>query len=367
MFPEGKITCVTNNLQMRMEEDLRLSSILIDWYNINKRDLPWRNTTDPYVIWLSEVILQQTRVDQGYSYFNKFVEKYPAVVLLANAEEDEVLKLWQGLGYYSRARNLHSTARIIANEYNGVFPSEYKDVLSLKGVGEYTAAAIVSFAYNQPYAVVDGNVYRVLSRIFAIDEPIDTGKGKKVFNGLATALLDKFNAGLHNQAIMEFGALQCTPVSPDCVNCPASTLCLAYARGKANAFPVKAGKVKNRNRYFNYFDIRCGDSMHLHKRTDKDIWQGLYELPLVESNKDLSIEGLRGEEGFHDLFPAGKIQIRYVVKMKHVLSHQTIYATFYMVDLPENMLINEKYLKIKAGEAGLYPVSRLSHKYLETL
>lgn len=352
---------------MRIEEDLRLSSILIDWYNVNKRNLPWRNTTDPYVIWLSEVILQQTRVDQGYSYFNKFVEKYPTVGLLANAEEDEVLKLWQGLGYYSRARNLHSTAKIITNEYGGVFPSEYKDVLSLKGVGEYTAAAIVSFAYNKPYAVVDGNVYRVLSRVFAIEVPIDTGNGKRVFNELATALLDKFNAGLHNQAIMEFGSLQCTPVSPDCVNCPASALCLAYAQGKVSHYPVKVGKVKSRSRYFNYFDIRCGDYMYLHKRTDKDIWQELYELPLVEVESELSIEELMNEKSFRNLLPVDGLHVRYLVKKKHILSHQTIYATFYMVETPNGISVDGEYVKIKVEDADLYPVSRLVHKYLETL
>lgn len=352
---------------MRMEEDLRLSSILIDWYNINKRDLPWRNTTSPYLIWLSEVILQQTRVDQGYSYFNKFAEKYPTVELLANAEEDDVLKLWQGLGYYSRARNLHSAAKFIVNEYDGVFPFKYKEVLNLKGVGEYTAAAIVSFAYNQPYAVVDGNVYRVLSRVFAIDKPIDNGSGKRLFNELAMALLDKSNAALHNQAIMEFGSLQCTPVSPDCVNCPASALCLAYARGEVSRYPVKGGKIKTKNRYFNYFDIRVGDFMYLHKRTDKDIWQGLYELPLIESDKDLTDGELYGEEVFCNLFPTGGIQIRYITKMKHVLSHQTVYATFYQVEIPEELLMDEKYLKIKIEEVDLYPVSRLSHKYLEIL
>lgn len=350
-----------------MEEDLRLSSILIDWYNINKRDLPWRNTTNPYLIWLSEVILQQTRVDQGYSYFNKFAEEYSTVELLANAKEDEVLKLWQGLGYYSRARNLHSTAKYITNEYDGIFPSKYKDVLSLKGVGEYTAAAIVSFAYNQPYAVVDGNVYRVLSRVFAIDEPIDSGSGKRLFNELAMTLLDKSNASIHNQAIMEFGALQCTPVSPDCVSCPASAMCLAYARGEVRRYPVKAGKVKTRNRYFNYFDIRVGDSMYLHKRAEKDIWQGLYELPLIESDRGLTDHELYGDEDFCNLFPTEKIQVRYISKMKHVLSHQTIYATFYQVRVSENLLMDEKYLKIKVEDVDLFPVSRLSHKYLEAL
>lgn len=352
---------------MRIEENLRLSSVLINWYNIHKRDLPWRNTTDPYIIWLSEVILQQTRVDQGYSYFCRFVEKYPTVMFLAGAEEDEVLKLWQGLGYYSRARNLHSTAKIIAHKYGGVFPHEYKDVLSLKGVGDYTAAAIVSFAYNQPYAVVDGNVFRVLSRIFAIEEPIDSSEGKKVFKELATALLDKGNPGIHNQAVMEFGALQCTPISPHCIDCPASSMCLAYARRKVSQYPVKAGKTKSRVRYFNYFDIRCGNFMHLHKREDKDIWQGLYELPLVETESDMTIEELREDESLRDLFSDGEIQIRYISKMKHVLSHQTIYAVFYIVQVSDDIPMNEKYLKIKSEDVDIYPVSRLVHKYLEAL
>jgi A/G-specific adenine glycosylase len=345
---------------------MHFSAVLAEWYLEHKRILPWRDEKDPYKIWISEIILQQTRVDQGYSYFNRFVEKYPAVELLANAEADDVLKLWQGLGYYSRARNLHAAAKAIVDKYGGVFPHEYKDVLSLKGVGEYTAAAIVSFAYNRPYAVVDGNVYRVLSRIFAIEDPIDSGKGKKLFKELAEALLDKSNPGLHNQAIMEFGALQCVPASPDCLNCPASSLCLAYAQDKVSRYPVKMGKVKNKERYFNYFDIRCGDFMYLHKRVRKDIWQGLYELPLVETGKSLSLKELQGEEDFRKLFPAGEIRIRYMAGMKHVLSHQTIFATFYMVEASD-ILLDKEYLKIKVEESDGYPVSRLVHKYLEAL
>lgn len=350
---------------MSMADNLRLSSILTGWYNINKRDLPWRNTRDPYKIWLSEVILQQTRVDQGYSYFNRFVEKYPTIGLLAKAKVDEVLKLWQGLGYYSRARNLYSAAKTVAEKYGDVFPSEYKDILSLKGVGEYTAAAIVSFAYDMPYAVVDGNVYRVLSRIFAVEEPIDSNKGKKLFKELAEAVLDKSNPGLHNQAIMEFGALQCVPSSPNCAACPASNMCLAYAHGKVSQFPVKVGKVKNRNRYFNYFDIRDGDFMYLHKRIAKDIWRGLYELLLIETDRELSIEDLQNEKNFKSLIPNGA-EIRCISTMKHVLSHQTIYATFYMVEVA-NISLGEEYLKIKTEDSGDYPVSRLVHKYLETL
>ena len=352
---------------MRGEKDLRLSSLLIMWYNINKRDLPWRNTTDPYIIWISEIILQQTRVNQGYNYFDRFVKKYPAVDFLANADESEVLKLWQGLGYYSRARNLHNSAKMITSEYGGVFPYEYKEILSLKGVGEYTAAAIASFAYNQPYAVVDGNVYRVLSRIFAIDEPINSSGGKKIFAELAQTLLNESEPGLHNQAIMEFGALQCVPFSPNCGICPVSSMCLAYAQNKVGLYPVKERKQKVTNRYFNYFDIRCGDSMFLHMRTAKDIWQNLYELPLVETKKALSIEELQEEGGFKEFFTnTDNIYIRCVSQIKHVLSHQIIYAVFYQVEV-KNMLSVKDCLEIKIDTVDDFPVSRLVHKYLELL
>jgi len=352
---------------MKMEKNLRLSSILIRWYNENKRDLPWRDTTNPYFIWLSEVILQQTRVVQGYSYFNKFIQKYPTVDLLAKADETEVLKLWQGLGYYSRARNLHAAAKTIVKDYNGIFPKEYKEVLKLKGVGEYTAAAVVSLAYNKPYAVVDGNVYRVLSRIFAIADPIDSTKGKKIFAELAQELLDDSNAGLHNQAIMEFGALQCVPVSPKCDICPASGICMVYAQKKVAEYPKKEGKQKIRNRYFNYFDIHVGDNMFLHQRKKKDIWQNLYELPLVETEKELSIEELQDTEPFKKLFESAvNVKIQYMKQIKHILSHQIILAYFYKAEVTDIQL-NGDYIQIKSSDVDEYPVSRLVHKYIEQL
>ena len=352
---------------MSVQKDLKLSHIFIEWYNNHKRELPWRNISDPYPIWLSEVILQQTRVDQGYAYFNRFIDKYPTIGLLAKAEENEILKLWQGLGYYSRARNLHTAAKTIVDIYGGVFPRDYKDVLKLKGVGEYTAAAIVSFAYNEPYAVVDGNVYRVLSRIFAIDDPINSSKGKKVFAELAQLLLDDINAGLHNQAIMEFGALQCVPASPDCTVCPANDLCLAYNQDKVNLYPKKEGKQKTRNRYFHYLDIRDGDCMFLHKRTLKDIWQNLYELPLVETEEQKTIDELQKNDNFRNLLSQGELlQIKYEKQIKHILSHQIIYATFYRIDMG-NVSLNADYQKIKIEDVNNYPVSRLVHKYLEDL
>ncbi|MBK5721665.1 A/G-specific adenine glycosylase [Dysgonomonas sp. Marseille-P4677] len=353
---------------MSEERDLRLSSVLIRWYNENKRDLPWRDTTDPYIIWISEIILQQTRVDQGYDYFNRFVNKYPTVDLLATADESDVLKLWQGLGYYSRARNLHAAAKSIASDFDGRFPVDYKDVLKLKGVGEYTAAAIVSFAYNKPYAVVDGNVYRVLSRIFAVDEAIDTTKGKRLFAELAQNLLNESDPGLHNQAVMEFGALQCVPVSPNCDVCPAASMCLAYAQDKVGLYPVKSGKQKTRNRYFNYFDIRYGRYAFLHKRTGKDIWQNLYELPLVETDTALTMDELHSDGGVKGLFGDKNVYIRFVMQMKHVLSHQVIYAVFYQVEMHEELAsLEDDFVKVRLEDVEQYPVSRLVHKYLEQL
>lgn len=349
---------------MNIDKDLKLSRILTDWYNINKRSLPWRDTTDPYIIWLSEIILQQTRVDQGYAYFMRFIEQYPTVKDLAEADEESILKLWQGLGYYSRARNLHAAARSIMDKHNGVFPSRYKDVLNLKGVGEYTAAAITSFAYSQPYAVVDGNVYRVLSRIFAIDEPIDSTKGKKLFAELAQELLDGKNPGLHNQAIMEFGALQCVPVSPDCNNCPASGLCLAHANNTVSRYPRKQGKTKTRNRYFHYFDIQQGEYTYIRKRTGKDIWQNLYEFPLIETTAPTDISEIKENALFKDLFEGTTIElIRLTASTKHILSHQIIYASFYQITLSGNL--PDGYEKIAIEDIDKYPVSRLVHKYLE--
>lgn len=351
---------------MRMDGELRLSSMLCRWYDVNKRDLPWRKTNDPYHIWLSEVILQQTRVDQGYSYYINFVNRFPSIDLLAHAEEDEVLKLWQGLGYYSRARNLHAAAKYIMNELGGIYPVLYKDVLALKGVGEYTAAAVVSFAYNQPYAVVDGNVYRVLSRVFGVSDAIDSSKGKKVFKEIAESVLDRANPGLHNQAIMEFGALQCIPTSPDCDNCPLSIVCVAYSEKLVSQLPVKEGKQKVKSRYFYYFDCHYEGDRFFRKREGKDIWHGLYEFPLIETTEEMPIEMLCQEDSFKKLFANSVELIKYEIKLKHVLSHQVIYATFYKVELSENML-PPSYLKIDTAEIDSYPVSRLVHKYLDSM
>lgn len=342
-----------------------ISRLLVDWYEKNKRDLPWRDTNDPYIIWISEIILQQTRVVQGYDYFCRFIQKYPDVYSLAKANEEDVLKLWQGLGYYSRARNLHSAAKDVVTRFNGKFPERYEDVLSLKGIGEYTAAAIASFSYNQPYAVVDGNVFRVLSRLFAVETPIDTPKAKKVFGQIAFEILDKNNPGIHNQAIMELGALQCTPLNPECNNCPLVNCCAAYSADTVMNYPVKSGKTVQKNRYFNYLDIRSGDYIYIRKRVENDVWKNLYEFPLIETDSNLSMEQLLSDERFAVLFSDREIVVKFQIKYKHVLSHRIINASFYKVELEQELKNDGDFIKIPIDEIAKYPTSRLVHKYIE--
>jgi len=340
---------------------------IIDWYKLNKRELPWRDTNDPYLIWISEIILQQTRVNQGYDYYLRFVKRFPDVKQLAEADEDEVLKLWQGLGYYSRARNIHTTSKMIMAQFGGSFPVKYKDILSLKGIGEYTAAAIASFSYDLPYAAVDGNVYRVLSRLFAIDTPIDSTEGKKYFAELAQELLDKDNPGTYNQAIMEFGALQCVPVSPKCAICPLSDICLACAEGEVATYPVKQGKAKTKERFFNYLDIRFGSSLFLKKRTGNDIWKNLYELPLIETEAAVSLEELMDTDAFREIFAqAGHIILKSTeVRLKHILSHRVIYSSFYKIEVENKEGLNKLYIEVDESNIENYAVSRLVHKYFE--
>ena len=272
---------------------------LLNWYTINKRILPWRSTSDPYAIWLSEIIMQQTQIKQGSSYYTHFITQFPTVFDLAQASEDEILKLWQGLGYYSRARNMHYTSIDIVNQYKGKFPENYAMLLKLKGIGEYTAAAIASIAFNQPYAVVDGNVFRVLSRIFGIYTPIDSTKGKKEFNTLANKLLNTNDSGSHNQALMEFGALHCTPKRPNCHDCIFSNDCVAHNLQHIDKLPVKKGKQKIQERYFNFIVISDNEYIYLNKRTKKDIWKNLYEFPIIEMSNKTEITDL--ETQFLDL------------------------------------------------------------------
>lgn len=442
---------------------------LLAWYRIHKRELPWRETTDPYRIWISEIILQQTRVVQGWNYFNKFIQRFPTVAALASAHEDEVMTCWQGLGYYSRARNLHAAAKQIMEQFNGAFPVCYEDVLSLKGIGAYTAAAICSFAYRAPYAVVDGNVYRVLSRIFGIPLPIDGKQAKVFFTTLASRLLDKASPDDYNQAIMDFGATQCLPQSPDCSCCPFNMECVALKENRIDSLPVKKGKPTVKPRYFNYFHIhyipsqtnnlqtdtsgtetnnlqtdpfrtetnvlqtdtfdtgtsvlqtdpfRAGtndlqtDTLSartdtfkeesiqnekaghptdpflsdkkmnftlLYKRTGKDIWQNLYEFPLIETEKPVSWEELTAKTEYRELV-SGIESVRLLSRTpmpKHLLSHRIIHAVFYEMEWnngnEEKQNRSEKeifskptYLIIPENQLTSYPVSRLTELYLES-
>ena len=337
--------------------------LLIEWYHEHKRDLPWRNTNDPYLIWISEIILQQTRVAQGYAYYQRFIERFRNLESLAAAEENEVLKYWQGLGYYSRARNLHQAAISV----NGVFPVKYEDILKLKGVGTYTAAAICSFAYNQPHAVVDGNVYRALSRFFGINEPIDSGKGKKIFASLAHDLLDKVQPALYNQAIMDFGALQCTPLSPDCTVCPFKNRCFAFNHNMVSSLPIKQNKTKTSERFFYYLLIRDNGNIYLNKRTENDIWKNLYELPLIESNTALAVDDFIRKQEFASIFKENSVvNVRLLNKTKHVLSHRIIYADFYELEAQDiKMDFLSKYTRLNMADLELYPVSRLMHNFFE--
>jgi A/G-specific adenine glycosylase len=340
------------------------SEILHNWYTTNARDLPWRRTSDPYLIWLSEIILQQTRVDQGLDYYLRFVNRFPDVRSLAQADEDEVLHYWQGLGYYSRARNLHEAAKSM----NGSFPTIYNKVLELKGVGPYTAAAICSIAYGMPYAVVDGNVYRVLSRYFDIETPIDSTEGKKEFAEWAQSLLDKDHPGEYNQAIMDFGAIQCTPAMPRCHDCPLSTSCLALAKNKVNQLPIKNHKTKTSARYFNYLLIRTAKTLWLHKRTDKDIWHNLYELPLIETPQQLDALQLLENESFHllTISVGNKVQLSHIERVKHVLSHRIIYTDFYSLKIKETTIqLPASYFPIPITEWRNYAMPQLVYRFLE--
>jgi A/G-specific adenine glycosylase len=347
---------------------MRFSIDLIEWYNKNKRDLPWRNSNAPYKVWLSEIILQQTRVDQGLDYFNKFVDAYPTIQDLANASEDEVLKLWQGLGYYSRARNLHFTAKHITQQYNGIFPETYKDMLGLKGVGEYTAAAIMSFCYNQPYPVIDGNVYRVLSRIFGVETPIDSTTGKKEFKGLAEELIDLKDPATYNQAIMEFGALHCTPKTPKCDDCIFRLECFALKYNLVNQLPKKEKKLKQRNRFFNYLILKNGDNLYLKQRGNKDIWQGLYDFPLIESDKELnSAEKLQAQLN-KSLETNTYITVnKQSESIKHILSHQKIYTIFWHIEVDNTEQFDKNYLSVSTKEINNYPVPKLIENYIKAI
>jgi len=315
---------------------------LLAWFETNDRPLPWKGEKNPYYIWLSEIILQQTRVEQGLPYFERFKATFPTVFDLAKASSDKVMKLWEGLGYYSRARNLHFTAKFIAEELNGIFPNTHSAILGLKGVGPYTAAAIASFAFDLPHAVVDGNVFRVLSRVFGIETPIDTTQGKKQFNQLADILLAKKMPAIYNQAIMDFGATQCTPTNPDCANCPMQKNCIAFNNKLIDKLPVKSKKIKKRNRFFNYLVCKREETLILNKRTKKDIWLNLYDFPLIETTALLDEPSLTKHADFQQIIGLTKYNIKKASKpFKQLLTHQKIIAIFWEIELKSPLPTNE--------------------------
>ncbi len=337
-----------------------LTNVLTQWYLLNKRELPWRKTSNPYYIWLSEIILQQTRVDQGMAYYLAFVENFPRVEDLANSDESKVLKLWQGLGYYSRARNLHFSAQYIMNQLGGEFPNTYKKLLELKGVGDYTASAVASICFNAPTAVVDGNVYRVLSRIFGIDTPINSTAGIKEFKLLAQELLDLKRPGEHNQAMMEFGAVQCKPQSPNCMDCPASHKCVAFAENRVSVLPVKLKKVKVRKRYFNYLVVQADGFTQLNQRKGKGIWEGLYEFPCVESTIELDEKELVDTVAFNAVVKGNSTLKLFNPKpIIHKLSHQHIHTKFWIVQIKRTPSFTTSW-----EDVFDYPVPILIHNFL---
>ncbi|MFZ2285335.1 MAG: A/G-specific adenine glycosylase [Lutibacter sp.] len=337
------------------------SKQLICWYLQNKRNLPWRSTLNPYTIWLSEIILQQTRVDQGMSYYLKFIKKFPKVFDLAAASEEQVLKLWQGLGYYSRARNLHFSAKYIVNELNGKFPASYNELLKLKGVGDYTASAIASICFNEPTAVVDGNVYRVLARYFGINTAINSSAGIKEFKQLAQQLINEENPGTHNQAIMEFGALMCKPNNPDCTNCPLNNSCYALSKNSVKDLPVKEKKAKIKTRHFNYIVVQSSDHKTKIVKRETGIWQNLYEFPLVESSNFMDEKQLIEHEIFKELFTNMETTVELFDKevLVHKLTHQHIYAKFWVVTTTASTNFELSWDAVKK-----YPVPALIDNFL---
>jgi A/G-specific adenine glycosylase len=360
--------------------------IILSWYLKNKRDLPWRKTRDPFRIWLSEVILQQTRVQQGLPYYEAFTKKYPTIKKLAEAPEDEVLKLWQGLGYYSRGRNLHFTAKQIVSLYKGVFPGTFEELKKLKGVGDYTAAAISSFCFDEVQPVVDGNVYRVLSRIFGIETAIDSTEGKKEFRELAGELISKKYPAEYNQALMEFGAIQCVPKNPDCGKCVFVQYCIAQKKNRIAVLPVKSKKTKVTERYFYYVVIRHKGNVYLKKRTGNDIWKNLHDFPLIETKKKITEKKLLQSEEWKNLFGKNKVVVKkFSDEVKHVLSHRKIYARFVEVVIREKLhhpdsplanrpssvrregKIENEYFVVKEKELKKYAVPRLIDQFIKNM
>lgn len=342
------------------------TTVLYRWYQQNKRELPWRKTDDPYKIWISEIILQQTRIAQGITYYQRFTERFKTIRELAEAHEDEVLKLWQGLGYYSRARNLHSAAKSIVHDFKGKFPNQYDDIIQLKGIGPYTAAAIVSIAFSIPKATVDGNVFRVLARYFGIETAINSSAGQKEFSVLANELLDKNDPGTFNQALMEFGALQCVPQNPDCRNCPFAGSCAAFSSDLVDRLPVKEKKTKQKERFFYYYLIEDNDSIYLEKRTGNDIWKNLFQLPMQETPAELTEQEILDKT--IPFIKKGKVNLVSVSeRKKHILSHRIIWARVIRLEILGNAEISQGLIRVNKKDISKFAVPRLVELFLKEL
>ena len=343
-----------------------LNREIINWYEFNKRDLPWRNTTNPYNIWISEIMLQQTQVVTVIDYYHRFINSFPTIKDLALASEQEVLNHWQGLGYYSRARNLHQAAKSVMDDFNGIFLSLFDDILKLKGIGVYTASAIAAFAFNLPRAAVDGNVYRVLSRLFGVYELTNSPKGKKIFQSLADDLMANAEPHIYNQAIIEFGALQCTAKRPKCEDCPLQVQCFAFINKAQNSLPAKKKSIKLTDRYFYYLYINSEEYFLLQQRGDGDIWRKMFEFPLIEADNKIDLVDLILTETWSSLFHDIKIEVKDQLATKvHKLSHQNLYIEFISVKVDRDSMNKfSSVVCIDKEESTDYPLPKPIESYL---
>jgi A/G-specific adenine glycosylase len=341
-------------------------NIIIEWYRQNRRELPWRETSNPYYIWVSEVILQQTRVAQGVGYYERFISTFPSVYDLAEANIDQVLKVWQGLGYYTRARNLHNAAKFIVNQYNGEIPSNYESLIKIKGIGSYSAGAIASFAFKQSVPAIDGNVYRIIARIFGVFSLPTSSKGRREFNQLVVDLMDKQNPDIFNQALLDFGALQCVPRSPKCEKCPFNMVCYAFRNNMIDSLPIKGKRIIPKDRFFTYLLIKYKGNTFISKRKGNDIWHSLYEFPLIESDKPLNINEYANIKEWKSIFGKVATTITYISpEVKHQLSHQTIFTTFVIVEIDRvSKKLKESFMMLPANEVDNYSVPRLIDSFL---
>ncbi len=343
------------------------SSTLLSW-NVadNTREMPWKGEKDPYKIWISEIILQQTRVNQGMSYYYKFIQSFPDIQTLAKSPEQLIFKHWEGLGYYSRCRNLIASAKFIQGNLHGKFPGNYDDILALKGIGNYTASAIASFAYNQPYAVVDGNVNRVLSRFFGLEMPIDTTEGKKLYTKLAGELLDTKKPGIYNQAIMDFGAVVCKPTLPGCASCPLNTRCIAFNKKMVNMLPVKEKSIKRRKRFFTYLVVEYAGAFYVKERTAKDIWRGLYEFILIETKAIATPKQVQKTGAFLSLIGHNDFTIAGISKtFSQKLTHQTITGNFFHIRVENPLIVRGKYSLVSKTQLEELPFPKFINSYLK--